>query len=69
MVELKLIAAGVGQEIKFVVKRALMQIKINRGRVATVAAEAHIPARDFGVVLHRLDLRLVGHHLFEMSAD
>ena len=43
-----MVRGRVGQEVHLVAQRALVQIEVDRRRVAAVAAEAHVPARDLG---------------------
>src|SRR6185369_4816480 len=43
-IQLFVVRGRVGQEVHLVTQRALMQIEVDRGGVATVATEAHVPA-------------------------
>ena len=60
---------GHRQEVHLVAQRALVQVEVDRGRVATVAREAHVPATQLGVVLDVLDVRLGRDRPFEVRAD
>ena len=46
-----------------------MQVEVDRGRVASVAREPHIPPTQLGVVLDVLDVGLGRDRAFEVRAD
>ena len=68
-VQLFVVRGRVGHEVHLVAQRALVQIEVDRRRVAPVATEAHVPARDLRVVLDRLHERLARDRPFEVRGD
>ena len=68
-VQLFVVRGRVGHEVHLVAQRALVQVEIDRRRVAPVATEAHVPARDLSVVLDGLHPRLARDRPFEVRGD
>ena len=68
-VQLLVMRRRIRHEIHLVAQRALMQIEIDRRRVAAVTTEPHVPARDLGVVLDGLHPFLACHRAFEVRGD
>ena len=69
LVELEVVLRRQREEVHLVAQRALVQVEVDRGRVAAVAREAHVPATQLGVVLDSLDVRLRRDRTFEVRGD
>ena len=67
--DLRMVKRRSRQEIHLVVQRPLVEVEVDRRGVAAVATEAHIPTRDRGIELDRLDVLLVRNRLGEVLMD
>ena len=68
-VQLEMVPRRIGQEVHLVAERALVQVEVDRRRVATVAPEPHVPAPQLRVVLDGLDIGLARDRALEVRGD
>ena len=68
-VEVGRVRRGIRKEVHLVAQRALVQIEVDRGGVASVAPEAHVPTPQLRVVLDGLDPRLGRDDVLEVRGD
>src|SRR5829696_164900 len=68
-VELAMVLGRQREEVHLVAQRALVQVEVDRGGVAALAREAHVPAAQRRVVLDGLDVRLRRDRTLEVGRD